>query len=130
MRVIFLVLLTLCICGYNVLVPNTPLQMPNYESTHASFFDDLIGAWGRLAPENGLYAAVWELARGTVLEVVHGEVACTVTVQDRGPAHHLVRSGRKLDLSPRAFERLSPLNRGVIPVKWRVLKQEESICGH
>lgn len=48
-------------------------------------------------------------------------VVCVVT--DRGPAKSLVKKGRVIDLSVATFAKLSPLSKGVIPVRIERISQ-------
>lgn len=52
--------------------------------------------------------------RGKHLHIAH---SILVTITDRGPANHLVRDGRIIDLTHAAFERLAPDSLGLIPIK-------------
>lgn len=66
-----------------------------------------------------LTAAHPSLPFGTRVTVRHGKRSVTVRINDRGP---FVR-GRCLDLSRAAFARLAPLARGVLPVRWAVIRK-------
>ena len=72
--------------------------------------------------ETKLTAASWFYPFGTRLRVTHGERSVVVTVTDRGPSKRLVKQGRIIDLSVRAFRRLAPLSAGVITVTVGVVK--------
>ena len=74
-----------------------------------------------LHSERDYTCAIWKLNGkpvpfGTVLKVTHGDRAVWVRCTDRGPSKRLVKRGRIIDLSKRAFERLAPLSAGVIEV--------------
>ena len=76
---------------------------------------------GRPFDPDGLTCASWFWPLGTVLVV---EAAGTgrrviVVVTDKGPAPRLVRQGRQIDLSRRAFELLGPLRDGLMLVEVR-----------
>jgi rare lipoprotein A len=55
---------------------------------------------------------------GTKLRVTAGRRSVVVTVNDRISRRH----GDRLDLSPRAFKELAPLDRGLIEANLQVLK--------
>jgi len=72
-----------------------------------------------------LTAASWFFPLGTRVQVTSqlpGQPArsIVVTITDRGPADRLVRQGRIIDLSEASFRTLSPLKKGLIPVKVEV----------
>ena len=80
-----------------------------------------------LHSERDYTCAIWKLNGkpvpfGTVLKVTHGDRAVWVRCTDRGPSKRLVKRGRIIDLSVRAFERLAPLSAGVIDVTVEVAK--------
>ena len=64
-----------------------------------------------------LTAASWYFPFGTRIRVVHGNHSVEVTITDRGPAHHLVRQGRIIDLSEAAFRHLADPRLGLIFVR-------------
>ena len=63
-----------------------------------------------------LTAASWFYEFGTKVVVTHANRSVVVEITDRGPAKHLVKEGRKLDLSRAAFARLANPDRGLIAV--------------
>lgn len=68
--------------------------------------------------------ASWFYKFGTVLEVKSldtGKVT-TVVVTDRGPNKRLVKEGRIIDLSKRAFQDICSLRKGLTRVEVRVKK--------
>lgn len=71
--------------------------------------------------DTDLVAASWFYPFGTKLRVVNLETgkSVVVVVVDRGPAKRLVKKGRVIDLSRRAFEILSDsrLDKGILHVK-------------
>ena len=79
---------------------------------------------GEIFDEEALTAASWGYPFGTNLVVVCPRTARTVQVKvtDRGPGIRLVRKGRILDLSKKAFSVLAPLSDGVIPIVVEVLE--------
>src|SRR3990167_6283326 len=66
-----------------------------------------------------IQTASWFYPFGTILKVtsLNNGRSINVTVNDRGPAKRLVKKGRVIDLSKKAFESISPLSAGVIPVR-------------
>ena len=82
-----------------------------------------ITASGEKFRDSRLTCASWFYPFGTILKVtsLNNGRSINVTVNDRGPAKRLVKKGRVLDLSLRAFESISPLSAGVIPVRIEVL---------
>ena len=84
-----------------------------------------VTASGEPLDDDAYTCAIWKLNGkpvpfGTVLKVTHGDRAVWVRCNDRGPSKRLVKRGRIIDPSRRAFETLAPLARGVIPVKVEV----------
>jgi peptidoglycan lytic transglycosylase len=65
-----------------------------------------------------LTAASWHYPLGTKIRVSlqSPKLSVVVTVTDRGPAHHLVRQGRIIDLAQAAFERLAGPDLGLVAV--------------
>ena len=78
-----------------------------------------ITASGQMMNDSKLTAASWFYPFGTILKVtsLNNGRSINVTVNDRGPAKRLVKKGRVIDLSRSAFQALSPLSAGVIPVR-------------
>lgn len=76
-------------------------------------------ASGEVFDENKLTAAHKTLSFGSSVEVINidNEKSCTVIINDRGP----FIKGRDLDLSKKAFSKISNLKKGVINVKYKVL---------
>lgn len=72
---------------------------------------------GRPFNPDALTCASWYFPLGTVLHVRHARRSVYVVVTDRGPQRDLVRAGRVVDLSRRAFELLGNLNHGLLPVE-------------
>jgi rare lipoprotein A len=66
-----------------------------------------------------LTAASWFYALGTRVVVTHAGRSVVVEITDRGPARHLVRHGRKIDLTRAAFARLANPEQGLIDVNIR-----------
>jgi rare lipoprotein A len=78
-----------------------------------------ITASGERLNDNKLTAAMWGVPFGTlvkVMNVANGK-SVIVRINDRGPAKRLVKKGRIIDLSKRAFSAISDLRQGVIVVK-------------
>ncbi len=61
-----------------------------------------------------LTAAMWDVPFGTRYRVSYNGKSVVVRINDRGPAKHL---NRGIDLSKAAFNKLSPLGKGLIKVK-------------
>jgi len=74
---------------------------------------------GRPFNPDRLTAASWFFELGTKVVVTHNGRSVVVEITDRGPARHLVREGRKIDLSHAAFIRLGNPSRGLIAVTVR-----------
>lgn len=74
---------------------------------------------------NDLTCAAWGLPFGTKLKVTNLENGRSVIVRvnDRGPAKRLVRSGRVVDLSKKAFSQIASLEEGLIKVNISVLSR-------
>lgn len=71
---------------------------------------------GRPFNPDKLTAASWFYDLGTKVVVTHGNRSVVVEITDHGPAHRLVRAGRKIDLSRAAFARLADTDIGLIEV--------------
>lgn len=75
--------------------------------------------------------AVWNLPFNTLVRVtnlVNGK-SVVVRVNDRGPAKHLVRKGRIIDLTKAAFLKIADPGDGLIPIKVYALKTESPARG-
>ena len=68
---------------------------------------------GEIYEIDKLTAAHMSLPIGSIVRVIHGSQNVFVRINDRGPARW---TGNSIDLTPRAFEKLAPLARGVVPV--------------
>lgn len=75
---------------------------------------------------DALTAASWFYPMGTRVQVSHGRRSVTVEITDRGPAKHLVREGRIIDLSEAAFARLNHLDHGLIEVRVKPVQMPEN----
>lgn len=81
-----------------------------------------IMANGRPMDDRALTAASWDFPLGSSV-IVRCQAGCAesgravrVTITDRGPARELYHEGRIIDLSPRAFRMLAPLEQGLVGV--------------
>jgi len=74
--------------------------------------------------ENALTCAIWNIPYGTILKVtnISNNKIVFVRVNDRGVAKRLLKQGRIIDLTPRAFKKLAPLSQGLVRVKVEVVK--------
>jgi len=70
-----------------------------------------------------LTCAMWDIPFGTLLKVTNLEngKAVIVRVNDRGPAKRLVRKGRIVDLTKKAFSRIASLKKGLVKVEITIL---------
>jgi rare lipoprotein A len=66
-----------------------------------------------------LTAASWFFDFGTMVVVTHANRSVVVEITDRGPTKHLVREGRRIDLSRAAFAKLANPDFGLIDVTLR-----------
>lgn len=100
---------------------------PPPKATYASWYgEELRGklmANGKKFDPDKMTAASWFYPIGTRVRVTlaanhPGQPArsVVVTITDRGPAKHLVRDGRIIDLAHAAFEKLAPDRLGLIPI--------------
>ncbi|NQV04714.1 MAG: septal ring lytic transglycosylase RlpA family protein [Candidatus Omnitrophica bacterium] len=66
-----------------------------------------------------LTCAMWDVPFNTILKVTNLEngKAVFVRVNDRGPAKRLVREGRIIDLTKRAFSKIADLENGLVNIK-------------
>ena len=71
-------------------------------------------ASGELFDPDELTAAMWDVPFGSKFRVYYGNKFVVVRINDRGPAKRLKRG---IDLSKAAFEKLSPLDKGLIKVR-------------
>lgn len=68
--------------------------------------------------------AVWNIPFNTLVRVTNllNGKSIVVRVNDRGPAKHLVRRGRIIDLTKGAFSRIAEPGHGLIPIKISALQ--------
>jgi rare lipoprotein A (peptidoglycan hydrolase) len=72
---------------------------------------------GRLLNDEAYTAASWYYKFGTRLIITNATgKSVIVTVTDRGPAKRLVKKGKIIDLSLRAFREIADIKQGVISV--------------
>jgi rare lipoprotein A len=88
------------------------------EAGGASWYRDTQTASGERYDPDALTCAHRTRRFGTRLRVTHRDRSVTVRVNDRGP---YVR-GRIVDLTPAAFRKLAPLDRGVVTVTVEVVE--------
>jgi len=104
--------------------PRVTVQAPASTTStacRASWYGDESGsvtASGARNDPTALHAAHRTLPFGTRIAVTYAGHTVVVTVDDRGPA---ARTGRQLDLSRAAFQRLAPLGVGVIDARCEVI---------
>jgi rare lipoprotein A len=99
----------------------TPQVTGQWVSCKASWYEyGQLTASGERFDEEAMTCAHRRLRFGAVIEVRRGDRVIHVRVNDRGPAKW---TGRDIDLSKGAFRRLAPLSRGVIEVRYRVIKE-------
>ena len=85
----------------------------------ASFYGVGDGLAGRKTANGEIYeidkftAAHMFIPIDSIVKVSRGDQHVFVRINDRGPAK---RTGNTIDLSPVAFEKLAPLDKGVVPV--------------
>ena len=87
-----------------------------------------IMANGRKLDDTKKTCAMWGYPFGTQVQVtnINNGRSVLVTVTDRGPAKRLVKKGRIIDLSKKAFTILAPLSQGIIPVEIKILPKGET----
>lgn len=78
----------------------------------------LLMANGKKLNDHALTAASWHYPLGTKLKITNkrNKKHVIVKVTDRGPAKRLVKIGRKIDLSRKAFASIANLKHGIIPI--------------
>ena len=83
-----------------------------------------ITASGEVFDDKAYTCAVWGEKFGETLEVTNltNGLSVKVRVTDRGPAKRLVKKGRIIDLSKRAFAEIADLKQGVIPVRVEIIR--------
>lgn len=93
------------------------VETPTY-SGKASYYDYVLkSGWSSKGSD---VCAVRDWPRGTYLEVTSGSKTVICKVTDYGPSK-AIHPDRIIDLSSHAFQQLSPLSRGVIPVTVKVV---------
>ena len=102
-----------------LLIANKPKMLT--ASYYGPRYDGRPTASGQLYSHKGYTCASWDYPLGTKLRVSRGNKSVTVICNDRGPAKRLL-STRQLDLSQSSFQKLAPLQKGLILVKVEVIK--------
>lgn len=103
------------------------LSAEDRDLSYASFYSDALQgnttASGDKYDKNKFTAAHKELPFGSRVEVtnLNNNKSVIVKINDRGP----FVEGRVIDLSKAAFEAISPLSKGVIPVSLKVIDKQE-----
>lgn len=94
-----------------------------YESAKRSG-DTGIMANGERMKNEALTCASWDYPFKTRLKVTNlkNGKSVIVTVKDKGPNKRLVKRGRVIDLSKKAFESIANLKEGIINIKLEVIK--------
>ena len=81
-------------------------------------------ASGEVFDDRKFIFACWHLPFGTKVEFTNlrnGKKVIAIC-KDRGPAKQLVKKGRIFDLSKAAFQEIEDLDKGIVKVKWRIIK--------
>ena len=91
----------------------------SYESCRKEGTNGVYTASGERFNENDYTAAMWGIPFGTLVKVTNitNGLSVTVRINDRGPAKRLVKKGRIIDLSRKAFKQIADLKQGIIKVK-------------
>ncbi len=95
-----------------------------YQNATVSWYGDKFNgkktASGEVYNMHKLTAAHKTLPFGTRVEIINPEnnKKVVVKITDRGP----FKAGREFDLSKKAFKKISSLDKGVITIKYKVLK--------
>jgi rare lipoprotein A len=97
--------------------PWEPIELQGVASWYGEAFRDRTTACGEPYDPDAITAAHRTLPCWARVRVEHGDRSVVVTITDRGP----YVDGRELDLSRAAFERLAPLEEGLIEVRGTVL---------
>ena len=79
---------------------------------------------GKELKDEAFTCASWDYPFKTVLLITNENngKSVYVVVSDRGPNRTLYRKGRKIDLSKAAFQKISSLRQGIIPIKIKVIR--------
>jgi peptidoglycan lytic transglycosylase len=99
-------------------------DLPRKEGFASWYGEELRGrlmANGQKFNPDKMTAASWHYPLGTRVRVTVNSKdfparSVTVTITDRGPAEGLMRKGRVIDLGRAAFEKLAPVDLGLVPV--------------
>lgn len=134
-------------CAYlkTIEQPLTPLAPPpqytdDRPAQYASWYDEescrreqglpedaiLYMANGEVLDDEVYTCAIWDKEFGTILVVTNIDTGTKVEVEvtDRGPTKRLVRQGRIIDLTRRAFKEIAPLSQGLCRVRMEKIQQE------
>jgi rare lipoprotein A len=117
--------LTLILCAVLVGIANAePTKWVGFASYYTVKSSSEWTASGERYDENAFTCAIWNVPFNTIIKVtniVNGKFVL-VRVNDRGVAKRLLKKGRIIDLTPRAFKELAPLSQGLVRVKLEVIK--------
>jgi rare lipoprotein A len=97
---------------------HTPLPYKKGTATfYSKRFEGRKTASGIKFRNDSMYAAHKSLKFGTRVKIFTNKDTVIVTIVDRGQLY-----GRTFDLSQKAFKQLHPLKRGVVKIKYQILK--------
>ncbi|HDQ88663.1 MAG TPA: hypothetical protein ENN92_00750 [candidate division WWE3 bacterium] len=98
----------------------------SYESCRKEGTSGIYAASGERFNEDDYTFACWHLPFGTKVEFtnIRNNKKIVAICTDRGPAKRLVEKSRIFDLSKAAFAQIEDLNKGIVKVKWRVVKNQ------
>ena len=76
--------------------------------------------------DTDLTCAIWDVPFNTRIKATNlsNGKSVIVRVNDRGPAKRLVKEGRIIDLSKKAFSEIADLNNGLIPIEIKIIPAE------
>jgi len=104
--------ITIAMIGILAMLPDAPKRTVT-ASWYGERYNGKKTASGEVFDAAKLTAASWDYPMGTKLRVSNGPRFVVVTVNDRGPAKHLLAT-RQLDLSKAAFARLADPAAGLL----------------
>jgi len=101
-----------------------PTKWVGFASYYTEKSSSNLTASGERFDKTAFTCAIWNLPFNTILKVtnIENHKFVLVRVNDRGVAKRLLKKGRIIDLTPRAFKEIAPLSQGLVRVKIEVIK--------
>lgn len=123
--ILVIIMMMSCLGTYSFKGIDDDIDGTSYASYYHDKFNGRLTASGEVFDNSELTAANKSLPFGTLVEITNlrNGKSVIVRINDRGP----YVKGRSFDLSKAAFEAIGNHKRGVMPISYKILDEEEDL---